>query len=146
MSRFPEFAGRLNTTPKPVLITADEAAMPRSMASAYIIGRMNAKRRRAATAYQEKLAEISREEDEAIEEHSRIEAARCAEEYRLKQPGCRKRRPLDLNFWKCPPGTSSETLEAKIDAICGCAGCFDCDCISVFNKAKCELWMEYHGK
>jgi hypothetical protein len=39
---------------------------------------------------------------------------------------------------------SSEELAQRMMQICGCKGQWDCDCISVQNKARSELWGEYN--
>jgi hypothetical protein len=41
---------------------------------------------------------------------------------------------------------SADDLEARIDKICGCAGQWDCNCVSVFNRAMSELWYEHNSK
>jgi DNA-binding CsgD family transcriptional regulator len=43
------------------------------------------------------------------------------------------------------PFTSAD-LEARIDAICGCNGRWDCDCVSVFSQALGQLWFEHNSK
>jgi len=46
--------------------------------------------------------------------------------------------------WAWPPSASENDVHAKIDSICGCAGQYDCDCISVFNRACSEMWFDHN--
>jgi hypothetical protein len=39
---------------------------------------------------------------------------------------------------------SSEELAQRMMQICGCKGQWDCDCVTVRNKASSELWGEYN--
>lgn len=43
------------------------------------------------------------------------------------------------------PFTSAE-LEARIDALCGCNGRWNCNCVSVFGLALQQLWFEHNSK
>ena len=51
-----------------------------------------------------------------------------------------------------PPGMhgkepfSAADIDARMDLICGCAGKYDCDCVSVQNRAWRELWTEHNTK
>jgi hypothetical protein len=53
-----------------------------------------------------------------------------------------RRKPRDPAHW--PPGMSSAEIEALINATCGCKGSYDCDCVSVFNKAKIKAWTQHN--
>jgi hypothetical protein len=50
----------------------------------------------------------------------------------------RRRKPRDVTRW--PPGTTEAEAEALIDKLCGCAGKWDCDCVSVFSQARSAAW------
>ena len=39
-----------------------------------------------------------------------------------------------------------DEIEQRIDAICGCGGKYECDCVSVFGQASMELWTEHNAK
>jgi hypothetical protein len=39
---------------------------------------------------------------------------------------------------------SGAALALRMQAICGCAGQYDCDCVTVRNRAGQELWTEYN--
>ena len=60
------------------------------------------------------------------------------------------KRKLDAHWAKdehnvrCP--YTMEELARRVDEICGCAGKYDCQCISVFNRARSELWYEHNVK
>lgn len=56
----------------------------------------------------------------------------------------RTRSPQMPHRW--PPSMTSEEVEAAIDAVCGCAGQWDCDCVSVFNKARGSAWEKHNLK
>jgi hypothetical protein len=43
------------------------------------------------------------------------------------------------------PFTAQE-LSDRMDAICGCNGEWDCDCVSVVNKAFRSLWTDYNER
>jgi hypothetical protein len=51
------------------------------------------------------------------------------------------RQPEPTPSGRPAPFTSAE-LEARMDAICGCSGQHDCDCVSIYNRATAELWTE----
>lgn len=46
----------------------------------------------------------------------------------------------DGAYTPCP--YTMEEFQARVDKICGCSGRHDCDCVSVFNQARVELWTE----
>jgi len=54
----------------------------------------------------------------------------------------RKRKPQDASRW--PSGMTQEAIELEIDALCGCAGRHDCDCVSVFHRARSEAWYRHN--
>lgn len=41
---------------------------------------------------------------------------------------------------------SSEELAQRMMQICGCKGQWDCDCVTVGNQARSELWGEYNRR
>ena len=53
-----------------------------------------------------------------------------------------RRKPRGPARW--PPGMSIAEIDALINATCGCKGNYDCDCVSVFNKAKIEAWTKHN--
>ena len=59
------------------------------------------------------------------------------------QSNARARKPRDPSRW--PPGMAQEAIEQAIDRVCGCAGKYDCDCVSVFNRAKGEEWYRHNA-
>lgn len=56
----------------------------------------------------------------------------------------RARKTQDIGDW--PPNLNQDEIEALIDQKCGCRGRFDCDCVSVFNKARVEAWTTYNSQ
>lgn len=49
---------------------------------------------------------------------------------------------------KTPPAfghISGEAIRDRMIAICGCQGRYDCDCVSVRNKASADLWIEHNA-
>lgn len=64
--------------------------------------------------------------------------------FEVAESAGRKRKPRDLKRW--PPGTTQAQADARIDAVCGCAGKYDCDCVSVFNRARGAAWSEHNTK
>lgn len=54
----------------------------------------------------------------------------------------RLRKPQNPKHW--PPIDPAE-IEARIDALCGCDGRCDCDCISVFGPARVNAWEDYNS-
>lgn len=52
-----------------------------------------------------------------------------------------RRKPQDKASW--PPGCDPE---AVIDALCGCRGQWDCECVSVFNRARTAAWDAHNRK
>jgi hypothetical protein len=61
----------------------------------------------------------------------------------------RDAEPMSGRKRKQQPATEAYTqaeIEARIDRICGCVGGDDCDCVSVFNRARVQLWTEYNGR
>ena len=60
------------------------------------------------------------------------------------QPSGKGRKPQDPSRW--PPGMSSHDIEEAINRVCGCSGCEDCDCVSVFNKAKIDAWTTHNSR
>jgi hypothetical protein len=49
------------------------------------------------------------------------------------------------SFFSRTPFTPEEGLE-RIHGICRCEGKYDCDCVSVVNRAHVELWSEHNEK
>lgn len=39
-----------------------------------------------------------------------------------------------------------EAVACRMMAICGCQGTYDCDCVSVENQARQELWGEHNQR
>lgn len=67
------------------------------------------------------------------------ECSRCG--FDLSPRAEKGRKPQDRSFWPpIPPGE----IEAKINTLCGCGGRLDCECVSVFNKARGDAWYEYN--
>jgi hypothetical protein len=56
----------------------------------------------------------------------------------------RKRKPQSLDKW--PHSMSQENVEQLIDVLCGCAGRNDCDCVSVFNRARAAAWYKHNSE
>lgn len=58
----------------------------------------------------------------------------------------RRRKPVDKpKDWHGRDAPfSAKDLEEEIDRICGCQGCYDCDCPSIKNKASENLWSEHN--
>lgn len=54
----------------------------------------------------------------------------------------RARNPQRPHRW--PPSMSAEEIELAIDRLCGCEGRFDCDCVSVFGKARGDAWQAHN--
>ena len=54
-----------------------------------------------------------------------------------------RRKPQNPKGW--PPITQAQ-IEACIDAVCGCGGKWDCDCVSVFNRARFNAWYAYTSR
>ncbi len=147
------FRGRQSTNAVPVHLTKEEAAMGAEEALRAIDVRFRAERTKADLAYAARVKTIATREDSAYAELQVMIAARAAEAVRLAQPNVRRRQPLAVTHdrqsqsdaWYVPPTCTSEILETRIDEICGCKGCHDCDCVSVFNRATRELWGEHNG-
>lgn len=60
-----------------------------------------------------------------------------------------KQRSIDPSYlrgWTVSAPFDMAELEARVNKICGCTGQYDCDCVSVFNKASTELWTEHNGR
>lgn len=55
----------------------------------------------------------------------------------------RKRSPQDMKEY--PPSISQNEVEKAIDNHCGCSGNIVCNCVSVFNEAKRELWGKHNS-
>lgn len=47
--------------------------------------------------------------------------------------------------WNWPASATEHDVNAKIDSICGCAGKYDCNCVSVFNRACSEMWFDHNS-
>jgi hypothetical protein len=48
---------------------------------------------------------------------------------------------------KTPPSSgpiSGERIAARMLTICGCKGQYDCDCASIQNEARSQLWYEHN--
>jgi hypothetical protein len=58
------------------------------------------------------------------------------------QPPVRHRGLQNPTRW--PPGMSQADIERAVDAVCGCQGRWDCDCVSVFNKARGDAWAAHN--
>ena len=74
-----------------------------------------------------------------------IEGVRALEPDAFKMGGMRRRLPQKCrsgNSW--PPDMTEEDVEKAIDRLCGCAGGYNCDCVSVFNRARKEEWFRYN--
>lgn len=56
----------------------------------------------------------------------------------------RCRPPQDKNRW--PPDMDQEAIEKAIDANCGCAGGWNCDCVSAFNQVIVAEWSRYNTR
>ena len=151
-----EFKGRQSTLPQVILITREEAALAEKGdvgCAKLIAARFEAARTRAHETYTKRLRDIAKAEDAAMAELEAYTKALAARELASKDPAARKRQPLAITHrWGdqreahfVPPTVTSEILEARIDEICGCGGKHDCDCVSVFNQAKRELWGEHNG-
>ena len=54
------------------------------------------------------------------------------------------RKPRNPKNW--PTGMPQEEIERRINAVCGCGGSWDCDCVSVFNKAISDAWYDHNTK
>ena len=39
---------------------------------------------------------------------------------------------------------AGERIAQRAMQICGCEGKFDCNCVSVLNQARCQLWAEHN--
>lgn len=57
-----------------------------------------------------------------------------------------RRRKIEPRWISANAPFTMAELEARVDMICGCGGRFDCDCVSVFNKAKVALWTEHNTR
>lgn len=58
----------------------------------------------------------------------------------------RLRKPFPRGkSYPAEPFTQAE-LDKRMDEICGCNGRHDCECVTVFNQAKSELWGEYNTR
>lgn len=57
-----------------------------------------------------------------------------------------KDAPPRLRKLNAPAGApfTAQQVSDKMDAICGCAGKYNCDCVSVYNKAVGDLWTEHN--
>jgi Lar family restriction alleviation protein len=77
----------------------------------------------------------------AIAEMMRARAALAALKPDATTRKRKPRQPEPTPRGRPAPFTSAE-LEARMDAICGCSGQHDCDCVSVYNRATAELWTE----
>lgn len=58
----------------------------------------------------------------------------------------RKRIPRDMSKKRWPPDMDQEAIEKAIDTHCGCAGGWDCDCVSVFNQVGIQEWTRYNTR
>ena len=56
------------------------------------------------------------------------------------KPTGRRRKPQDPTRW--PPSMSQEDIESAIDRVCGCAGKYDCDCVSCFKCAGASFIVD----
>lgn len=54
-----------------------------------------------------------------------------------------RRRKPNLHGRRWPPNMSVEDIDKAIDDLCGCAGKYDCDCVSVTSQACGEAWEKY---
>ncbi len=48
---------------------------------------------------------------------------------------------------KAPPAEgpfTGEQIAQRVMRICGCQGRYDCNCVSVINQARIELWTEHN--
>lgn len=79
------------------------------------------------------------------DELGRLDSALLKRVTDMVSPAAR-RRVIDPSW--VPEGAPFTMLdfEARVDKICGCGGRHDCNCVSVFNKAKVELWTEHNTK
>lgn len=82
-------------------------------------------------------------DDKGSEVHVFLKKDEAFAESAADETSCRKRKPCRMVGDE--PFSQAE-LDARIDAICGCEGKYDCDCVSVSNQAKIELWTEYNTK
>ena len=53
-----------------------------------------------------------------------------------------KRKPQVAGRW--PPSMTPAEIEQAINAVCGCKADWDCDCVSVFNKACGDAWGRHN--
>ena len=57
-----------------------------------------------------------------------------------------RRRKPNLHGRRWPPNMSVEDIDKAIDDLCGCAGKWDCDCVSVTSQACGKAWETYNTR
>jgi hypothetical protein len=58
-----------------------------------------------------------------------------------------KQSPVGVRRMKTPPSSgpiSGERIAERMMAICRCKGQYDCDCTSIQNEARAQLWYEHN--
>jgi hypothetical protein len=58
-----------------------------------------------------------------------------------------KQSPVGVRRMKTPPPSGpipGERIAERMMAICRCKGQYDCECVSVHNEARSQLWYEHN--
>lgn len=97
-----------------------------------------------ATDFIEALDRYNEKHGEFIGGAPIFQLARAVGEARLALNVHKRSRALQ-DKQSFPPSFSQDKIEQMIDNICGCEGCYDCNCVSIFNQAKIEAWAEHNS-